>query len=392
MSLVHNIRSDLPQGDYLVQKWKSPASNANHQNQIRLGSSLRVRPGEAAVFLYPGKRGEQPMDVFHGPADLILQKRNLPRLASVMVPADDGDGLFPADVFFVQIGQATQLKWEVEWVDTFDSPFPDTPVPVSATGKVIFSITDVETFAEVQGLEDLAPADLVRQIRPQLIDAIRVNLVALASASNIPPEQIGARLTEVGEALRAKVGAVLGMFGVKLSDFLIESIELKQKGEGLIDPMRATRDLQLNFTQALGAGVRSNFSGAQGTQSFNSADEVQVQRDATPYAEYGQILSALDRLRTALAALDRSSVAGTSLAAEGLAALEAVERLLALGRVEEMKAAVGSPDLVLHEVAQTEPSMTIQAGQIVRVLRPGATRDGKVIRRALVSISSGHAA
>lgn len=280
MSLMNIIRCDLPQGDYLVHKWQPAAGNPNRQNQIRLGSSLRVRPGEAAVFFYTAKPGEKPIDVIQGPADLILQTKNLPILASIVGLAYGGDSPFQAEVFFVNLGQATQFKWGVEWFDAFDPRFPDFPVPVSATGTVTFSITDVEGFVKVQRLDNLAPTDLARQIRPRIVNAIRTNLVMLASAKNIPLVQIGARISEVGEALTPKMGEVLGTFGVKLSDFVIESIELKKNEDGFIDLMRVTRDLQRKLVEAQGAAAVANVTDAQRMQSVHTEDALKIQREA----------------------------------------------------------------------------------------------------------------
>lgn len=116
-----------------------------------------------------------------------------------------------------------------------------------------------------------------------------------------------------------------------------------------------------------------------------------VTRPEDVNAELVQILAALDRLRLARAALDRPRLLATALEPDVLAALGALEGVLSLRRVEEAKAAAGVPDPVQHEVSHAEPDPVIPAGQIIRVLRPGAFRDGKVIRRALVIISSGAA-
>lgn len=280
MSLMNIIRCDLPQGDYLVHKWQPSAGNPNRQNQIRLGSSLRVRPGEAAVFFYTAKPGEKSIDIIHGPADLSLQTKNLPILASIVGLAYGGDSPFQAEVFFVNLGQATQFKWGVEWFDAFDPRYPDFPVPVAATGTVTFAISDVEAFVKVQRLDSLAPTDLARQIRPRIVNAIRANLVTLASAKNIPLVQIGSRIAEVGDVLTPKIADVLVTFGVKLSDFVVESIELKKGDDGFKDLMRVTRDQQSKLVDAQGEAAVANVRDSQHIQSLHTKDSMQIQREA----------------------------------------------------------------------------------------------------------------
>ena len=51
--LMNVIRCDEP--EYLVWKWRPEGQNANstsRENSIRYGSSLRVKDGEVAVFVY----------------------------------------------------------------------------------------------------------------------------------------------------------------------------------------------------------------------------------------------------------------------------------------------------------------------------------------------------
>ena len=80
--IMDMIRCD--EKDFLIWKWrpnsKADAGASRKENSIRYGSSLRVRPGQAAVFLYQNK-GEY--DVVTGPFDDIVKTDNLPVLAIV---------------------------------------------------------------------------------------------------------------------------------------------------------------------------------------------------------------------------------------------------------------------------------------------------------------------
>ena len=53
--MMDQIRCD--QKDYLIWKWR-PDNNVRRKNGIRWGSSLRVREGSVAVFVYRQKGGE----------------------------------------------------------------------------------------------------------------------------------------------------------------------------------------------------------------------------------------------------------------------------------------------------------------------------------------------
>ena len=77
------IRCD--EKEYLVWKW-SPTGKPNSsqkENTIRWGSTLRVKDGELAVFVYKQNSG-QIQDFFVGPQDINLKTANLPVLASIV--------------------------------------------------------------------------------------------------------------------------------------------------------------------------------------------------------------------------------------------------------------------------------------------------------------------
>lgn len=84
------IRCDEP--SYLIWKWRPSGAqpeNNNRENAIRWGSSLRVKDGEVAVFVYSQKNGVM-QDYIEGPYDEIIQTENLPVLASIIGLAYDG--------------------------------------------------------------------------------------------------------------------------------------------------------------------------------------------------------------------------------------------------------------------------------------------------------------
>ena len=55
------IRCDEP--DYLVWKWSPAGVPSRRENAIRWGSTLRVKQGEVAVFVYRQNDGKE-MDYF----------------------------------------------------------------------------------------------------------------------------------------------------------------------------------------------------------------------------------------------------------------------------------------------------------------------------------------
>ena len=89
--LMNVIRCD--QEEYLVWKWRPEGQEANstsRENSIRYGSSLRVKDGEVAVFVYKQKDG-LVQDFIEGPYDDVLKTANFPVLANLVGAAWGGE-------------------------------------------------------------------------------------------------------------------------------------------------------------------------------------------------------------------------------------------------------------------------------------------------------------
>ena len=75
--LMNVIRCD--EQEYLVWKWRPEGQEANstsRENAIRYGSSLRVKEGEVAVFVYKQKGNGVMQDFIVGPYDDTIKTAN----------------------------------------------------------------------------------------------------------------------------------------------------------------------------------------------------------------------------------------------------------------------------------------------------------------------------
>lgn len=95
---MDEIRCDEP--SYLIWKWHpvgSQQGDNKRENAIRWGSSLRVKDGEVAVFVYKQKDGSM-QDFIVGPFDQTIRTANFPVLASIVGLAYDAGTPFQAVV------------------------------------------------------------------------------------------------------------------------------------------------------------------------------------------------------------------------------------------------------------------------------------------------------
>lgn len=96
--MINVIRCD--EDDYLVWKWRPAGQDVNsttRENAIRYGSSLRVKAGESAVFVY--KQQGHGLDIIEGPYDDTIRTANFPVLSSLVGMAFGGESPFQAEVY-----------------------------------------------------------------------------------------------------------------------------------------------------------------------------------------------------------------------------------------------------------------------------------------------------
>ncbi len=106
---MNEIRCE--EASYLVGKWR-PVGGSRGENSIRWGSSLRVKDGEVAVFVY-SKGDGTTQEYIEGPCDTILSTDNLPILASIVGLAYDGGTPSQAEVYFINLAHIIQVKFGV---------------------------------------------------------------------------------------------------------------------------------------------------------------------------------------------------------------------------------------------------------------------------------------
>lgn len=127
--LINVIRCD--EQEYLVWKWRPLGQDANsttRENSIRYGSSLRVKDGEVAVFVYRQDNGVI-QDFIVGPYDDTIKTANFPVLAEIVGLAFGGESPFQAEVYFINLAQNNQMNFSVPYFDVFDPRLPDHGVP-----------------------------------------------------------------------------------------------------------------------------------------------------------------------------------------------------------------------------------------------------------------------
>ncbi len=275
---MDEIRCDEP--SYLIWKWHPAGAqprNNNRENAIRWGSSLRVKDGEVAVFVYNQKNGTM-QDYIEGPYDETIKTANFPVLASIVGLAYDGGTPFQAEVYFINLAHVVQVKFGVPFFDIYDPRLADFGVPVSVRGTVSFCIADYREFIKLHRLTNFSLGDFQRQIRDAVRRYVKDAVANAPAANNIPVIQIETKTAQINDAVEYDIGERLKeSFGVLVSGVDIAAIEIDKTSEGYRHLMAVTRDIAATRVEAE-------------TQDY--VERLRIQREEGQYAMHKQTQTA----------------------------------------------------------------------------------------------------
>ena len=275
---MDEIRCDEP--SYLIWKWH-PAGvqlgTGNRENAIRWGSSLRVKDGEVAVFVY-SQYDDTVQEYIEGPCDLILNTENLPILASLVGLAYDGGTPFQAEVYFINLARIIQVKFGVPFFDIYDPRFADFGVPVAVRGTVSFSITDYREFIKLHRLNNFQLEDFQQQIRDTVSRYVKDTVANAPAAHNIPVIQIETKTAQINDVVEYDLAERLKEnFGVLVSGVDIGAIEIDKNSEGYRQLMAVTKNVAATKIEAE-------------TQDY--VERLRIQREEGQYAMHKQTQTA----------------------------------------------------------------------------------------------------
>ncbi len=287
--LMDVIRCD--EESYLIWKWHpkgSETNTTNRENSIRWGSSLRVKDGEVAVFVYKQKDGTV-QDYIVGPFDQSINTSNLPILTSLLGLAYAGNSPFQAEIYFINLAQIIQNKFAVPFFDVYDPRFADFGVPVSVRGNLNFKITDYKNFIKLHRLIDFNVDDFQNQIKDAVSRYVKNIVVTLPVKENIPLVQIESKITDINESLENDLKLRLKEnFGVDVTSVDVSTIEIDKTSEGYKELMQVTKNITSQTIQAETEAKLKNIADKQRIEIENYEENLRINREEGQYAVHKQ--------------------------------------------------------------------------------------------------------
>lgn len=284
---MDEIRCDEP--SYLIWKWHPSGVQLGQtvrENSIRWGSSLRVKDGEVAVFVYKQKDGTM-QDFIVGPYDQTIKTANFPVLASIIGLAYEGGTPFQAEVYFINLARIIQVKFGVPFFDVYDPRFSDFGVPVAVRGTVSFGISDYREFIKLHRLSNFDLDDFQRQIRDAVSRYVKDAVANAPAAHNIPLVQIETKTATINDAVEYDISERLKeTFGVVVSGVDIGSIEIDKSSEGYRQLMSVTKDIAGATTKAEAEAKIRDIEQKQRIEAADYEERLRIAREEGAYAQH----------------------------------------------------------------------------------------------------------
>jgi len=277
--LMDVIRCD--ENEYLIWKWR-PSGEENStkkENSVRYGSSLRVKDGELAVFVYKQKEGVS-QDFIVGPHDQIIKNKNFPILTNIVGSAWGGASPFQAEIYFINLSGNIQIRFGIPFFDVFDPRFIDFAVPVAIRGILTLNITDYKGFIKLNRLINFNLDDFKKQIKDAITKYIKGVVANIPEDNEIPVLQLERKILKINSLVASKIGPRLKVdFGVNMKGLDIANIEFDKESNGFIELRRVTADQITKTTIAQTEINIKNLADIQGINAENMKETLEIQRD-----------------------------------------------------------------------------------------------------------------
>jgi membrane protease subunit (stomatin/prohibitin family) len=279
------IRCD--EQEYLVWKWRpsGAANSTKKENAIRYGSSLRVKDGELAVFVYQQKDGTL-QDFIVGPYDQTIKTANFPVLSSIVGMAFGGASPFQAEIYFINLSGNIQVKFGIPYFDVFDPRFLDFAVPMAARGTITFNLNDYKAFIKLNRLINFELEDFNKQIKDAVTKYVKAVITNIPADKGIPVLQMERKILEINEFVASYLKPRLeNDFGVNMKGLDLAAIEVDKESDGYAELRKVTAEQTTKTTVAQTDVNIKNLQDMQGINAQNMEETLRIQREEAQRAQ-----------------------------------------------------------------------------------------------------------
>jgi len=214
------------EGDNTTFIWKYPHEDFNNMTE------LVVHESQEAIFFANG----QAADTF-GPGRYKLDAENIPILTK-LINVVTGVSVFHCEVYFINKAVQMAVKWGTDSKVRFNEPTLGVPVELGASGEMNLAVSDGRKLLIklVGTMKGIAWGDegagftksLQTSFRPLISTAVKSSLSAVIKQRNIDIIEVDEHLSELSDALKAKVVPGFEEYGLTIPQFFLTNIVLPE--------------------------------------------------------------------------------------------------------------------------------------------------------------------
>lgn len=204
--------------------WRFP----RHDNEIKNGAQLIVRPGQMAVFVYQGEIAD-----VYPPGHYELTTANRPIMTTLEGWKYGFDSPFKAECYFVSTRQVTDLKWGTpNPIMLRDPEFG--PIRIRAFGTYTLKAVEPKALlTEIVGTNGEFGADDLNTLMRSIIQSTFADLIG---SSQIAALDLASNYSMLGEKLREQVcERIDDEYGLDCPQLFIVNISLPESVEKALD-------------------------------------------------------------------------------------------------------------------------------------------------------------
>lgn len=246
--LMDTIRCD--EKDFLIWKWRpegQDVNSTNKENAIRTGSSINVRPGQAAVFLYQQQEGE--FDVIKGPYNSIIKTENMPILAGIIGAAYAGGTPFQAEVYFFNLARGMEIPFTIPYfrIVPAEPEYKAYDIRVAVKGALRFEVPTqkeyIKQMFETWGGSDTTLQEFQDKLKSLLTQEVTQIITNAPKQAGIFVMHFNQLIGELGGYILARLQQkIANYFGVLATDITISEIRYDEESESYTRLKRITED------------------------------------------------------------------------------------------------------------------------------------------------------
>lgn len=246
--LMDAIRCD--EKDFLIWKWRPAGQDANStkkENALRTGSSLNVRPGQAAIFLYPNTNGQY--DVIKGPYNDTIKTDNMPVLANIIGAAYGGGTPFQSEVYFINLAKNMELQFTLPFfrVVPAEPEYKAYNVEVAVDGSIVFEVSqnpeDIKYMFEAWGGSDTTLEEVYAKMKTLVAQEVQQIITNAPKDTGIFVMHFNSLIGQIGPYILNRIqGKIAHRFGIFAADVLLSEIRYNQGSDSYQALQRITEE------------------------------------------------------------------------------------------------------------------------------------------------------